>query len=569
MPLDRTVPADSPALDDAIAALPLATPDMLLLDVIGLMLEFPEGSERGSALGGCAIAIAESKRVGMFTERDVVRWSAKGLDFQRTTLAQVMGAPVETVRRSQLGDLFGVLALMRDRAIQYLPVVEDDDTVLGAIALETIRQILQPCYLFNVRSVAQAIAETPSTAPPNASILELTRVMADRPTECVVICDRLEQLDRPARPLPVGIVTERDILRLQHLQWDLRSTRADRVMSAPLIGIRPEESLWCAHERMQQHRIRHVTVTGDRGELLGVLTQSQLLQGFDPQTIYETMQQLGEQLEGERSERRRLEAELHKIAIQEQELGELKSRFTSMVTHEFRNPLTTILYSTQLLETFGHRATEEKKRSYLLRIRRTAQYMNQLIEDLLVIGGSDEAKLEFNPKPLALDEVCQDLIEQQHLSDGGRNPISFEIEGDRDEVCMDEKLLRYIFTNLLANACKYSPKGMLVEFHVACEDERAIFYLSDRGIGIPPEECDRLFDPFYRATNVGNIPGTGLGLSMVKRCVESHYGTIAVESEVGVGTRFIVTLPLGPISEVDRQTPSVALEQNSLERKPS
>jgi signal transduction histidine kinase len=109
---------------------------------------------------------------------------------------------------------------------------------------------------------------------------------------------------------------------------------------------------------------------------------------------------------------------------------------------------------------------------------------------------------------------------------------------------MDEKLLRHIFSNLLSNAVKYSPSGGTVHFNLACEQEKAIFQVQDKGIGIPAAEQANLFDAFHRASNVGTISGTGLGLAIAKKSVDLHGGKIAVNSEVGVGTTFIVTIPL-------------------------
>ncbi len=117
-------------------------------------------------------------------------------------------------------------------------------------------------------------------------------------------------------------------------------------------------------------------------------------------------------------------------------------------------------------------------------------------------------------------------------------------QGRYTNACLDEKLLQHILTNLLTNAIKYSPQGSTVHFDLTCQDRELIFQIQDEGIGIPPEDRERLFESFHRAANVKNIPGTGLGLAIVKRCVDLQGGKIAVTSQVGVGTTFTVTLPL-------------------------
>jgi signal transduction histidine kinase len=129
---------------------------------------------------------------------------------------------------------------------------------------------------------------------------------------------------------------------------------------------------------------------------------------------------------------------------------------------------------------------------------------------------------------------------------------------------MDEKLLRQIFTNLLSNAIKYSPKGGNIQFDLVCEQGTAVFLIRDRGIGIPPQARARLFESFHRADNVGTIPGTGLGLSIVKNCVDLHGGKIAVDSEVGVGTTFAVTLySSNYLSKVEEEKTIASLVQVS------
>lgn len=139
---------------------------------------------------------------------------------------------------------------------------------------------------------------------------------------------------------------------------------------------------------------------------------------------------------------------------------------------------------------------------------------------------------------------CRDLVESLQMSAKPQHQLNFVVIGDGSDAQMDEKLLGHILTNLLTNAIKYSPDGGTVQFDVVCDRTWVIFRIQDSGIGIPPEDLERLFESFGRASNVGAIPGTGLGLAIVKRCVDLHEGEITVESEVGVGTTFTVTLPL-------------------------
>ena len=244
------------------------------------------------------------------------------------------------------------------------------------------------------------------------------------------------------------------------------------------------------------------------------------------------------------TERKRAEEDIRKALEKEKELSELKSRFVSMVSHEFRTPLTTILSSTELLEYYGHKSTEKEKLDLFKQIRTAIQRTTQLLEDILSINTAEAGNLEFKPTSLELEKFCCDLIKELQFNAGNKHVISLVSQGQCTNACMDEKLLRHIFTNLLSNAVKYSPQGGTIHFEVTCQKEEAIFQVKDEGIGIPLEEQQRLFEPFHRAKNVGNIPGTGLGLSIVKRLVDLQEGNIVVTSRVGVGTTFTVTLPL-------------------------
>nr|WP_277922502.1 PAS domain S-box protein [Coleofasciculus sp. FACHB-1120] len=242
------------------------------------------------------------------------------------------------------------------------------------------------------------------------------------------------------------------------------------------------------------------------------------------------------------TERKRADAEIRNAMEKERELCELRSRFVTTVSHEFRTPLSIIILSARLLERFPHQATEEKKREYFARIQAAAKNMTHLLDDVLFIGKAEAKKLAFNPAPLDLEKFCRGLVEDIQVTISKQHAIAFACQGQTTHFCMDEKLLRQIFTNLLSNAIKYSPKGGNIRFDLVCEQGTALFLIRDQGIGIPPEARTRLFESFHRADNVGTIQGTGLGLSIVKNCVDLHGGKIAVNSEIGVGTTFAVTL---------------------------
>lgn len=268
------------------------------------------------------------------------------------------------------------------------------------------------------------------------------------------------------------------------------------------------------------------------------------------------------------SDRKLAETEIIKALEQERELNRLKSQFVAMVSHEFRNPLTTIRTSADLLQSYNHRLNEEKKSKYFEQMQTAISSMIQLLDEVLLIGKDDAGKLQYSPAPLDLTNFCHHLTETLHLGATSSHKINFTSHGECHAVEMDEFLLRHIFTNLLCNAIKYSPDGGNIWFELLYQPGKAIFRIRDEGIGIPLKEQQRLFESFHRCTNVGRIKGTGLGLSIVKKCVDLHGGQIEVESEVGVGTLFIVTLPLKNCEGGEHQTNARTLPpQATLQRR--
>ncbi len=245
------------------------------------------------------------------------------------------------------------------------------------------------------------------------------------------------------------------------------------------------------------------------------------------------------------SERRQTKA-LERALAKERELSSFRSQFISTVSHEFRTPLSTILTAVELLVCYDKQATKKQKQSYLHRIKKAAQRMTKLMDDVLVMGQATSGRLEVVPAYLNLEQFCCDLVTEILLIEAQPNRINFKIQGDCREVWMDERLLSYILTNLLSNALKYSPVESKIEFELKgnAEAQVAIFSIRDEGIGINTEEQSQIFESFYRGKNVGSIAGTGLGLAIVKRCVDQLQGEIMITSTVGVGSKFTVKLPI-------------------------
>ncbi|MBF2066390.1 MAG: response regulator [Calothrix sp. C42_A2020_038] len=258
----------------------------------------------------------------------------------------------------------------------------------------------------------------------------------------------------------------------------------------------------------------------------------------------------------------------------EKTLRELKSQFVSKATHEFRNPLSAIITSTELLMLHSNQVNESKKTEYINHIKKAAIQMTELLCDVLLIGEGELNKVHFNPAPLNLEKFCTELAEEIQLSTRNSHQIIFTTQGrcarqhtptlsnlqcsdkyidtevNTHQPVLDEKLLRHILTNLLTNAIKYSPDGGIVKFDLFCLQEEVIFRIQDKGIGIPYADQEKLFCSFHRCRNVGKIPGNGLGLSIVKQYVELHGGEISFVSKEGVGTTFIVSIPLNSTLDI-------------------
>ncbi|WP_228041398.1 hybrid sensor histidine kinase/response regulator [Planktothrix mougeotii] len=230
--------------------------------------------------------------------------------------------------------------------------------------------------------------------------------------------------------------------------------------------------------------------------------------------------------------------------VKAQEQNQLRSEFVSMISHDIKNPLNTILASTVLLQDYEQKLSQEKKVTLFQRIRSASKNMAQLLDEVLLIGEADSGQLQYQPSVINLEVFCHQLVEEIHLTSGENYQINLDLKLSFKDVVVDSNLLRRILMNLLENAVKYSPQSQSVQFDVVVQNQTIDFCIQDQGIGIPSDSFPLLFEPFHRAKNVGSIPGTGLGLAIVKHCVEAHRGKIWVDSQIGIGTTFIVRLPL-------------------------
>ncbi|MEW6159617.1 MAG: PAS domain S-box protein [Verrucomicrobiota bacterium] len=244
------------------------------------------------------------------------------------------------------------------------------------------------------------------------------------------------------------------------------------------------------------------------------------------------------------TERKRAEVEVWRALEREKELSKLKSSFVSMVSHEFRTPLGIIQSSAEILADYLEQLDPKERHDHLRSISRNTRRMANLMEEVLVLSRLDAGKMEFKPEPLDLRAFAHRVCDEVLSATDRICPIELNIADACSEAKSDERLLRHIFTNLLLNAVKYSAPGSVVGLEIRREGAEAVCLVCDHGIGITETDRPWLFHAFRRGVNVGSRPGTGLGLVIVKRCVELHGGKIEIASRVGEGTTVTVRLPL-------------------------
>ncbi|GEM_PF-7127564 len=241
-------------------------------------------------------------------------------------------------------------------------------------------------------------------------------------------------------------------------------------------------------------------------------------------------------------ERDRLQLALEK----EQELNSIKIKFMRTLSHEFRTPLSAILSSATLLQNYIDRLTPAERIEKLDAIEAQVRHMNSLLDETTSVIYELLDYHEFQPRLCNLEVLCKTNFDEMRATLGSKHNMRFSSDGQLTSVFVDERLVHRILINLLGNALKYSPEQSDILLKLYADGDTAVIEVEDHGIGISRQEQDRLFEPFFRAANVGAVSGTGLGLSIVHDCIEQHRGHISVQSEIGRGTTITVRLPISP-----------------------
>lgn len=232
--------------------------------------------------------------------------------------------------------------------------------------------------------------------------------------------------------------------------------------------------------------------------------------------------------------------ELNEALEKERSLNELKSRFVSMASHEFRTPLATILSSLSLVTRYGDMNDKEKQNKHIHRIKSSISNLTDILNDFLSVSKLEEGKVEFYTEEFELREVMDELISEMQLLLKEDQYINYTHHG-LELVSLDKKSLKNIVFNLVSNAIKFSPEGSVIKVASNVQSGSFVLIVQDSGIGISAADQEHLFERFFRGQNASNIQGTGLGLNIVGRYVEQMNGHITFTSELNKGTTFTIT----------------------------
>ena len=238
----------------------------------------------------------------------------------------------------------------------------------------------------------------------------------------------------------------------------------------------------------------------------------------------------------------RSQHDLNEALNKEKELNEIKSRFVSMASHEFRTPLSTVLSSAALVSRYNQQGDQEKSEKHVKKIKDAVKHLSDLLEDFLSLGKLEEGKVQVLVEPVEINESLKEIIEEVQAITKKDQHIHLECTAC-DIFYTDRKLLRNIIINLLSNALKFSPENAIIFLKATIYESELLISVEDNGIGISEEDQQYLFSSFFRAKNAINIQGTGLGLHIVKRYVELIQGNIALKSTMNQGTTVMVSLP--------------------------
>ncbi len=261
--------------------------------------------------------------------------------------------------------------------------------------------------------------------------------------------------------------------------------------------------------------------------------------------LVEDLEKANQFLQEQIAERKKAEEETRQALEKERELNELKTKFVSIASHEFRTPLSTVLSSVSLIKQYKEKGDLDKMDKHVQRIKSSVNHLTAILNDFLSLGKLEEGRIEIVKELVDIHEFFDEICEEVRPLLKAGQTIKIENKSTLSKIPLDKRVLRNILFNLLSNASKYSNSGKPIHILSDLTAEGALFMaVRDEGVGIPENEVKHLFERFFRASNVTAIQGTGLGLNIVKRYVDLLDGTIDFTSTEGKGSTFSITIPL-------------------------
>jgi signal transduction histidine kinase len=358
--MSQSVGENPNLLENAIARLPLlVSPNTPILDAIGLMSE-----NRSSYI----LISEEQKLLGILTERDIVKITFHQMPLEGIPISQIMTSDVIALTLEEARDIFSVLSLQRSSQIRHLPILDSDKNIIGIITPESVRQVLKATDLLKMRRVGEIItSKNVMTASKNLSVFEVTQQMTIHRKSCIVI----GETNNDGKIIPLGIITERDIVKFKLSQRDLHQTQAEKVMSSPLLPAKLDFTLWQAHQIMQDNNIRRLVVVDQNGYLAGILTQTSILHGLDPVEMYKTLQILQQSINAKTEELIAVNSQMEQ-EVKQRILAEEKLRDVNKILEEQVKERTL-----ELTETNALLATRNQE------LQQTLEHLQSTQQDLI------------------------------------------------------------------------------------------------------------------------------------------------------------------------------------------
>jgi C4-dicarboxylate-specific signal transduction histidine kinase len=415
LPMSITVSDSQSFLEQAIDPKPpVLPPDTPLKVAIAAMTQ---------ASASCVLSAFEQQLIGIFTERDVVKITASEIPLAGMVIAEVMTQEPIAISLDRAGNIFKILSILRSSSraaltakIRHLPVTDQRGNLLGAITGESIRQILKPGDLLQRRRAQEIMTAEVIVSSTNISVLEVAKQMTTQRKSCIVICNECDN----KKQKPVGIITERDIVKFQAAGLDFAGTTAAAAMNFPLMPLQVKATLWEAHQFMQQHHIRRLVVVDEGGYLAGIVTQSTLLHALDPVEMYANIELLQETVAENIQESKKVNEQLQKEALRRTEVEEQLRLLNENLEEQIKQrTLDLINANSQLKKEIQDRATaesevrrlntelEQRVRERTVQLAASNQELQQEISDRKLL----EEKLHFSEtKVRAVFEAMTDIV---------------------------------------------------------------------------------------------------------------------------------------------------------------